>query len=78
VPARWSRFVVSAIRATRRVADADLPRHRGRRRPVGHLGEHCGQLAAPDARNTRDDQQHAWVMTGDERGMYGEYPVLPI
>jgi hypothetical protein len=22
----------------------------------------------------RADQQHAWVMAGDERGMYGQFP----
>ncbi len=29
----------------------------------------AGQLAA------RADQQHRWVLRGDERGIYGEYPV---
>jgi hypothetical protein len=25
----------------------------------------------------RADEQHAWIMAGDERGMYGEYPAVP-
>jgi hypothetical protein len=26
----------------------------------------------------RAEEQHAWVLTGDERGVYGEYPAAPI
>ena len=40
-----------------------------------------GHLASADAvtrRNAaiaaRADQQHQWVMEGDERGVYGDYP----
>jgi len=27
-----------------------------------------------DAIRARADQQHQWVMAGDDRGVYGEYP----
>jgi hypothetical protein len=30
------------------------------------------------ALRARADQQHRWVMAGDERGIYGEYPAAPI
>ena len=26
----------------------------------------------------RADQQHRWVLAGDERGVYGEYPCPPL
>jgi hypothetical protein len=26
----------------------------------------------------RADRQHAWVMQGDSRGIYGEYPAVPV
>ena len=30
--------------------------------------QRCAEIAA------RADQQHAWVLTGDDRGVYGEFP----
>jgi hypothetical protein len=27
---------------------------------------------------TRGDQQHRWVIEGDERGVYGQYPAAPL
>jgi hypothetical protein len=33
---------------------------------------HCAEIAA------RADQQHIWVLRGDDRGIYGEYPVSEI
>jgi len=34
--------------------------------------QHAAELA------TRADQQHRWVLQGDDRGVYGEYPVVDL
>jgi hypothetical protein len=31
-------------------------------------------MAALEAVADRADQQHAWVLAGDDRGTYGDYP----
>ena len=33
-----------------------------------------GQEERRDALVARADQQHAWVLSGDDRGIYGDYP----
>ena len=35
---------------------------------------HQARGAARQALVARADQQHAWVLAGDERGVYGQYP----
>jgi hypothetical protein len=33
-----------------------------------------GREEKRDALAARADQQHAWVLAGDDRGIYGDYP----
>jgi cytoskeletal protein RodZ len=33
-----------------------------------------GREEKRDAMVARADQQHAWVLSGDDRGIYGDYP----
>ena len=33
-----------------------------------------GREEKRDAMVARADQQHAWVLAGDDRGIYGDYP----
>lgn len=33
-----------------------------------------GREEKRDALVARADQQHAWVLSGDDRGVYGDYP----
>jgi hypothetical protein len=47
--------------------------------PTGTAEKTCNEggqdlnAASPDF-FARADQQHAWVMAGDDRGVYGDYP----
>jgi hypothetical protein len=43
------------------------------------MGASCSAVVGPGIElAARADQQHDWVMEGDERGVYGEYPFAPI
>ena len=48
----------------------------------GAVARHAERVEAERRRlaelAARADQQHDWVMEGDERGVYGEYPFAPI
>jgi nitrate/nitrite transporter NarK len=58
-------IVVKAVKWTRRAADRHAERAEVERRRL------AGLVA-------RADQQHAWVMQGDEHGVYGEFSPAPV
>jgi lysylphosphatidylglycerol synthetase-like protein (DUF2156 family) len=39
--------------------------------------EEAAEARRRAAMAARADQQHAWVLQGDERGVYGQYPAAP-
>jgi nitrate/nitrite transporter NarK len=53
--------VVKAVKWGRRAADKRAARVEAERRRLAELA-------------ARADQQHRWVIKGDERGIYGEFP----
>lgn len=61
----WWILGAIALAALFFVVRAQLRAARARREADAH---HVAQLAA------RAEQQHRWVLRGDERGTYGEYP----
>jgi nitrate/nitrite transporter NarK len=57
--------IVWLVRYGMRAADLSWEREQSKRRRLAELA-------------ARADQQHEWVMRGDPRGTYGEYPAAPM
>ena len=52
--------------------------HWGRRAVDRHAERVEAELRRVAELAARADQQHAWAMQGDERGVYGEFPAAPV